>query len=75
MICAFPAIKILAMAIIYKVVAAVIQPLGDVRLANAVASMGGFLMQMFAVLSIVGVMFFLFLAIVVGMSNITMMMR
>jgi stage III sporulation protein AE len=63
------------MAIIYKVVAAVIQPLGDVRLANAVASMGGFLMQMFAVLSIVGVMFFLFLAIVVGMSNITMMMR
>lgn len=71
----FPALKILSLVVIYKLAAALVQPLGDDRIAASLDSMGNSLVLVFAAVIMVGLMFFLALAIIVGLGNFTVMLR
>ena len=74
-ICALPAVQILVQAIIYRLTAALIQPLGEDQLAEAINGMGSSLIAIFAVTAICCLFFFFVLAVVIGAGNISMMMR
>ncbi|HBE80422.1 MAG TPA: stage III sporulation protein AE [Firmicutes bacterium] len=69
LIIVFPLIKILALAVIYQLSGAVIQPLGNTRLADALQTVGATFFNLFAAVAIVGLMFFIALAILVGAAN------
>ncbi|ELK46256.1 stage III sporulation protein AE [Bacillus sp. SB49] len=71
----FPALKVLAIAIIYKIAAALLQPLGDGPVIEAMAVVSRHIFYIFAALLMVSMMFFLVIVIMVAASNITMMIR
>lgn len=75
LLCALPAIKVLVMAMVYRLIGALLQPLGDEKLAAAVSGIGNSLLLVFAVLVATGILFFFTLSLLVAMGNITMMMR
>ncbi|ANS74938.1 stage III sporulation protein AE [Paenibacillus yonginensis] len=74
-LCAFPAIKILTLALIYNFTAAVMQPLGDTPIVACLETIGKSMLYVFAVLAAVGLMFFLAITIMLTAGNITVMMR
>ncbi|WP_238996446.1 stage III sporulation protein AE [Paenibacillus pinistramenti] len=74
-LCAFPAIKILALALIYNFTAAVMQPLGDTPIVACLETIGKSMLYVFAVLAAVGLMFFLAITIMLTAGNVTLMMR
>ncbi|WP_043932817.1 stage III sporulation protein AE [Bacillus sp. EB01] len=75
LIAAFPAIKILMIAFIYKLAAAILQPLGGGPIISCLDMIGKNIIYVFASLGIVSLMFFLCIAVIVASGNITMMMR
>jgi stage III sporulation protein AE len=75
MLCAFPALKIIAMALIYNLSAAVLQPLGDSPIIACLQTIGKSLIYVFAAVAAVGLMFFLAITIMITAGNITVMMR
>ncbi|MGE5529376.1 MAG: stage III sporulation protein AE [Patescibacteria group bacterium] len=72
---AFPLVKILALAAIYRLAAALVQPLGDSRLADALQAIGGGFILLFAVTALVGLAFLLGLTILVALGNFTYALR
>jgi stage III sporulation protein AE len=74
-IAAFPAIKILMIAFIYKFAAAILQPLGGGPIISCLDTIGKSIIYVFAALGIVSLMFFLCITVIVAAGNITMMMR
>ena len=70
LIIVFPLIKILAVAAVYQLTGAVVQPLGNNRLADALQTVSGTFLNLFAALAIVGLMFFISLAILVGVASL-----
>lgn len=64
-----PIIKVTAIALIYKVAAALAEPLGDARTAAVLESMSQHLFLLLAAVVAVALMFFVMIAIVVGLSN------
>ncbi|WP_438448804.1 stage III sporulation protein AE [Gorillibacterium sp. sgz5001074] len=74
-ICAFPAIKILTMALIYHVSSAVLQPLGDSPIVKTLETIGKSMMYVFAALAAVGFLFFLAITILITASNVSVMVR
>ncbi|MFD2672762.1 stage III sporulation protein AE [Marinicrinis sediminis] len=75
MLCAFPALKILALALIYNVSAAVLQPLGSTPISQCLSTIGKSLIYVFAALAAVGFMFFLAVTILIAAGNVSVMMR
>ncbi|WP_077308741.1 stage III sporulation protein AE [Terribacillus halophilus] len=71
----FPAIKILAIALIYKIAAALLQPLGDGPIIKSMQVMSKFILYIFACLLVVAFMFFIAIVIIVASSNVTLMLR
>jgi stage III sporulation protein AE len=65
-ICIFPAIKIMSMALIYRVASALVQPVSGSRLSDV--------LNIVAV-AVVGLAFFLGLLIMIGIGNMTIMVR
>lgn len=74
-LCAFPAIKILTLALIYNVSAAIMQPLGDSPITTCLETIGKSMIYVFAALAAVGLMFFLAITIMLTAGNVTVMMR
>ncbi|MBP1999433.1 stage III sporulation protein AE [Paenibacillus shirakamiensis] len=74
-LCAFPAIKILTLALIYNLSAAIMQPLGDSPIVACLETIGKSMLYVFAALAAVGLMFFLAITILLTAGNITVMMR
>ncbi|MHA0855569.1 stage III sporulation protein AE [Paenibacillus sp. CMAA1364] len=74
-LCAFPAIKILTLALIYQMSAAVLQPLGDTPIVTCLQTIGKSMIYAFAAMAVVGLMFFLAITILLMAGNITVMMR
>jgi len=74
-IVAFPAIKILMIAFIYKFAAAILQPLGGGPIIKCLDIISKSVIYVFAALSIVSLMFFLCITVIVAAGNLTMMMR
>lgn len=75
LIVAFPALKILSIAIIYRFAAAILQPLGGSPIITCLDIIGKCVIYVFATLAIVSLMFFFTLTILIASGNITMMMR
>lgn len=74
-ICAFPALKILALALIYSFTGAVMQPLGDSPIIHCLDTIGKGLITIFAAMATVGLMFFIALTIIVTAGNMSVMLR
>jgi len=74
-LCAFPALKILTLALIYNLSGAVMQPLGDSPIVTCLQTIGKSMIYVFAALAAVGLMFFLAITIMLTAANVTVMMR
>jgi stage III sporulation protein AE len=72
---AFPALKILLIAMVYKVAAAILQPLGAGQMIKCLEIISKNIIFVFAALAIVSLMFFLTVTVIVAAGNITMMVR
>jgi len=70
-----PLLKIAAIGLIYRVVAAVAEPLGDSRTSAILEVMGAHIFLMLAAVAAVALMFFIMIAVVVGMTNNLGMLR
>ncbi|MDV2885558.1 stage III sporulation protein AE [Alkalihalophilus pseudofirmus] len=75
MLCAFPAIKILSIAIIFNLSAAILQPLGGGPIIECLSIIGKAVIYVFAALAIVCLMFFLAITIMVAAGNLSFMVR
>ncbi|WP_419873826.1 stage III sporulation protein AE [Candidatus Pristimantibacillus sp. PTI5] len=74
-ISAFPAIKILTLALIYNIAAAVMQPLGDSPIVTCLQTIGKTMIYVFAALAAVSLMFFLAVTIILTAGNASLMVR
>lgn len=74
-LCAFPALKILTLALIFNVAGAVMQPMGDSPIVHCLQTIGKTLLYVFAALAAVGLMFFLAVTIILTAGNAALMMR
>ncbi len=72
---AFPLLKLAAMAIVFKLSAALIQPLGENNLGDAINTMGNCLVMVFGALACASVIFILAVTVVVGAGNAAIMLR
>jgi stage III sporulation protein AE len=75
MIVIFPALKIFVIAFIYKLSAAVLQPLGGGAIISCLNVISKSITYVFAALAIVSLMFFLSLTVIITAGNIAMMVR
>ncbi|KGP91924.1 stage III sporulation protein AE [Pontibacillus chungwhensis BH030062] len=71
----FPAVKVLAVALIYKLAAAILQPIGGGPVIASMETISKHILFVFAALLVVTFMFFLAIVILVAASNLTMMVR
>ncbi len=71
----FPALKVLAIALTFKIAAAVLQPIGSGPVVTCISIISKHILYIFACLLTVTFMFFLLIAILVASSNLTMMVR
>ncbi|MFY4776265.1 stage III sporulation protein AE [Metabacillus sp. RGM 3146] len=74
-IAAFPAIKVLSLAFIYKFAAAILQPIGGGPVIACLDIISKSVIYIFAALAIVSLMFFLCLTVIIAAGNLTMMVR
>jgi stage III sporulation protein AE len=68
----FPVIKLLIMSLLYKLTAALIEPISDSRLVNCITSAGDSLILIMACLICVSVMFFIMIAIIASAGKAIM---
>lgn len=73
--CALPAIRIISLLGIYRLVAAIIQPLGGGLLSNALNEISGIFTYFFGALAVVGVMLFLLVTVLISTGNSALMLR
>ncbi|WP_244856863.1 stage III sporulation protein AE [Oceanobacillus sp. J11TS1] len=74
-IVAFPALKVGAMAIIYKLAAAILQPLGGGPIVQCLNTVSTYILFILACLLAVSLMFLLGIVIIVAASNLTVLLR
>lgn len=72
---AFPLLKLAAVAIVFKLSAALVQPLGESNLGEAINTMGNCLVTIFGILACVAVLFILAVTVLVGAGNAAIMFR
>ncbi|MDR3270617.1 MAG: stage III sporulation protein AE [Peptococcaceae bacterium] len=74
-ICAGPAMQIVVMYLVFRVSAALIEPLGEEVLAQSLEQMSKSIFLIFAGVASIAMMFFMTVIIVVGIGNMTVMLR
>jgi stage III sporulation protein AE len=74
-LCALPVMKVLSAVIVYRVAAALMQPLGAQQLGDALQLLGNYLFIVFAAVLAVGIMFLVVITIVVGLGNVTAVLQ
>lgn len=74
-LCALPVMKILSAVIVYRVAAALMQPLGAQQLGDALQLLGNYLFIVFAAVLAVGIMFLVVITIVVGLGNVAAVLQ
>lgn len=74
-LCAFPALKILTLALIYNLAAAIMQPLGKSPITSCLETIGKSMIYVFAALAAVSLMFFLAITIILTAGNVSVMIR
>ncbi|NQS74840.1 MAG: stage III sporulation protein AE [Peptococcaceae bacterium] len=70
-----PLLKIVTLAFTYKLAGSLIQPVADGQMVDCLNSLGNSLFLIFAAVATVGLLFFFTITIVVGIGNITVMLR
>jgi len=70
-----PLLKIMTLAFIYKLAGALIQPIGEDQMAGCLNDLGNSLLLIFAAVATAGLLFFFAIAIMVGVGNVTVMLR
>lgn len=73
-LCLIPVIKILALIFVYKLCAAVIEPIAEGNLVDCLNGISNALILLSAAISSVAIMFFMTITIIVSTGNITLMM-
>lgn len=71
----FPAIKVLVLALIFKFSSAILQPIADGPIVDAIDTMGKHILYIFTALLAVSIMFFFALVMLVIVGNMTLMIR
>src|SRR5699024_4229684 len=71
----FPALKIFAIALMYKIAASVLQPVADGPMITSLNMISKYIGYMLGCLLVVSLMFFLAIVIIVAASNITLLLR
>ena len=71
----FPALKVFAIAITFKIAAAVLQPIGDGPVITSLNTMSKSIIYILACLLAVTLMFFLAIVIIVVATNVTLLLR
>jgi len=74
-ICLGPLVKLFAMILIFRISAALVEPLGEQNLAESLQGMAQSLVYIFGVVASVTVMFFITVAVIVGSGNLSVMLR
>ena len=74
-VCLVPLVKLLVLAFLMKAGGALIQPMGEDRLASCLAQLGTHILLLFAVVLSVALIFFLTITIIVGVGSMSVMMR
>jgi len=74
-ICSFPLIKMLSIVLVYKVTGALIQPILDNEIAQCLNDMSNAILVLLTCVIAVAVMFFMALTVVMGIGNMTVMVR
>jgi stage III sporulation protein AE len=74
-ICLAPVVKILAMILVFRVSAALIEPLGEKALADSLQDMSKSLIFILVTVASVGIMFFMTVAVVVGTGTFSVMLH
>lgn len=74
-IAVFPALKIAVLAFIYKLVAGLLQPLGNSSIVQSLAIISQYMMYILACLIFMTLMFFLTIVIIIVSSNIPFLLR
>ncbi|RYL92344.1 stage III sporulation protein AE [Sporolactobacillus sp. THM7-4] len=72
---AFPLLKVLSLAFIYNLAAAVLQPLGGGPVIDCLVIMAKSMLYLFSALAVVSLMFFLALTIIITAGNLSLMVR
>jgi len=75
LICIIPAIKIISLILIYKITAAVIEPISNSRIVESLDEISKSLVLLLAAVAAVGVMFFIAITIIISAGNMTVMLR
>lgn len=75
MICLFPLIKLLSLIMIIKISGALVQPMGDEKMAKCLDSIANNLLLVFGSVVIVALMFFLSITMIVAVGSAAMMLR
>ncbi|WP_404453362.1 stage III sporulation protein AE [Oceanobacillus kapialis] len=71
----FPALKIFAIALIYKIAAAILQPIGDGPVITSINTISKYIVYILACMLAVSFMFLLGIVIIVIASNLTLLLR
>ncbi|WP_053083752.1 stage III sporulation protein AE [Rubeoparvulum massiliense] len=74
-LCAFPAMKILSLSLIYQLSSALMQPLGKNPIIDVLYQIGRNMMFVFAALATIGLLFFLTITMIISAGNISLMVR
>jgi stage III sporulation protein AE len=74
-IIAMPLLKILTLIFVYKMTAAIIEPITENQLVNCLNDMSNAMVLILGTVISVAIMFFLTVTMIVGAGNITLMMR
>jgi stage III sporulation protein AE len=75
LICLFPLVKIFAIIAIYKITSALIEPILDNQIVKCLNDMSNSLLIIFSAVVSVGVLFFVFITVLMGVGNMTVMLR
>lgn len=75
MICILPLIKILSLILVIKISGALVQPLGDEKMAKCLDSIGNNLFLVFGAVLTVALMFFLDITMILAAGSAAMMLR
>jgi len=75
MLCLFPLIKLLSLILVIKISGALVQPMGDEKMAKCLDAMGNNLLLVFGAVVIVALMFFLAIAMIIAVGGAAMMLR
>ena len=74
-ICIYPILKILSLMAIYKLSSALLEPISDKRVVNCLNEICSVLVILLVTLLGITILFFLTIALLIGLGNITVMMR